>query len=261
MQSVTQRTSAVDAARKRKRGPTVTERRAELQRAEQLAAVAPPSKRKKEKRAPQKKAPQKQKKAPQQKQSAQKQPTKRKTKQPKKAVTVRFGFHFEKRDYEEDVLHAGEAYIPDQPGREAHLDSPPLTEADWEQAIEASPPEQFTFTLNADKENEALLCSMHLDREKDGNIQLYEEDNDMSSELTWEEVMRLRTGNKRKWSLSWSGFSPGWFEADVTLQRGDKQLKVQILRAGLAVWMGDDEGERWDALLNDEGYSEDEDDY
>ena len=127
----------------------------------------------------------------------------------------------------------------------------------------ASPAEQFTFMLRAPKDwgdgrahdDECLCCTMHLERTRDGKVQFYELDNDMASDLTFEEVMRNRSANERKWHMSWGGFGPGWFEFEVSLQPGDRQVKVRILRAGLAYWPGDDDDDdRWE-----DGWDEDED--
>ena len=278
------RSSAVEAARKRKRGPTLSEQRAEKAAAEaaaeaELTAVKrqksarsadKPTKQQSAKKQPAKKQPTK--KQPSKKTSTKKPKTKR---QPNKGVTVSFSFHFEKMDDEEleAAFQATEempAYVEDVPGQEAHLDSGDIQKSEWEKPLTASPAEQFTFTLRAPRDwgdgkahdDEALCCSMHLSRRReDGKVQFYAEDNDMSSQLTFEELMESRPGKKRTWPMSWGGFGPGWFDFEVCLLPGNRQVQVRILRAGLSCWMGDDDDDddysRWEVPLD---FGEEDDD-
>ena len=270
--------SAVEAARKRKRGPTLSEQR-QRQRAEQAAAEASAeaelAARKRQK--PARSADKKTKQQPTKQQSSKKKSEKTPKMKPlsNKGVTVHFGFHFEKMCDEEleSAFQAGEempAYVEDVPGQEAHLDSSDIQKSEWEKHLNALPAEQFTFTLRAPKDwgdgvahdDESLCCSMHLSRTRDGKVQVYAQDNDMASELTFEELMRSRPGNKRTWPMSWGGFGPGWFELEARLLPGNRQAQVRILRAGLSFWPGDDDDDddpysRWEKPLD---FGEEDDD-
>ena len=268
--------STVEAARKRKRGPTLSEQR-ERQRTEQAAAeAAAEASRKRQKPArsadkPKRQQPTKKKQPTKKTQPAKKAKTKP---QRNKGVTVSINFHFEKMFDEEleAAFEAGEempAYVEEVPGQEAHLDGRDIQRSEWEKPLTASPAEQFTFTLCAPKEyngvahdDESLCCSVHLSRTReDGKVQFYAEDNDMCSNLTFEELMRERPGNKRTWPMSWGGFGPGWFKLEARLLPGNRQAQVRILHAGLAFWPGDDEDDepysRWEKPLD---FGEEDDD-
>ena len=284
MKSSQPRSSAVEAARKRKRGPTLSEQRAE-QAAAEAAAEADLAARKQQKtaRLPTKQQPTK-KQLKKKKQPSNTQPSAKKTSakkpktkpQPNKGVTVSVSFHFEKMfDEELEVaFQAGEevpSYVEDVPGQEAHLDSGDIQKSEWGKPLTALPAEQYTFTLRAPRDwrdgvahdDESLCCSMHLSRTReDGKVQFYAEDNDMASDLTFEELMRSRPGNKRTWPMTWGGFGPGWFELEARLLPGNRQAQVRIVRAGLSCWPGDDDDEddgysRWEKPLD---FGEEDDD-
>jgi hypothetical protein len=246
--SATRTTSAVEAARKRERGPTLSEQRAELQRAElgatqkqQRQAVAvekQPAKKQPAKKQPAKKQPAKQ---PAKKQKTEPLPKKGET-------TVSFSFNFLKvSDDEEESVYVpgedGEDLFLDTPGIEANLESPELRKSEWKHVVEAKPAKQFTFMIRAPTDShdgDELECNMWMYRTVDGKRQMYEMDNDMETIISFDDIMRGRRGNERKWKMAWSGFSPGWFEFEATLQRGNQQVKLQILRAGFVEWCGDD---------------------
>ena len=254
------RTSAVDAARKRKRGPTLTEQR-EAAEAEAASKAA-------------RKQPVKKQAAPKQS-SAKKQKTvkpaqKKKPPAQKKAEegTVSFSFQFLKDDDED--LPSDFKFGEDFPGYEMHLDRSNVKKSEWKKPISALPAEKFTFMIAAPKiphdqwkrgdpcyDDESLSISIHLSRIKNGYSQSYGMDNDMASDVTFDDMMRSRPGKKRKWKMSWSGFGPGWVDYDVELMKGDKQMKITIVRAGLSFWPYDDDDneygiDRWERGYNSE---------
>ena len=262
-----QRSSAVEVVRKRKRGESSLsrwEQRAEQLAAEEAAAYAKrkktqpaqksPAKREQAKKRPEKKQPEKRqpaKKHPAKKQPAKKQPAKKQRgkvgreemKQPYTgAFTVNFGCTFEKQpDMDNWAGWRVQPRPPTPPGLEASLESKHITESNWKTATIASPQEKFTFILNRrgfDDEEELITCDMFISRDRaDGVRQTMDYDEGLSFDLGYEEIMRNRLGNERKWCLSSCGqFGPCWVSFEVELLRGDKKIKVRILEAGLVGW-------------------------
>ena len=261
-----QRSSAVEVVRKRKRGQSSLsrwEQRAEQLAAEEAAAYAKrkktqpakkPARKRPEKKQPEKKQPAKKQpanKKPANKQPANKQPAKKQReivgrkemKQPYSgAFTVNFDCTFEKQPDLDNWAGWRVHPRPSTPlGLEASLESEHITESNWKTATIASPQEKFTFILNRrgfDDDEELITCDMFISRDRaDGVRQTMDYDEGLSFDLRYEEFMRNRPGNERKWFLSSCGyFGPGWVSFEVELLRGDKKIKVRVLKAGLVGW-------------------------
>ena len=108
--------------------------------------------------------------------------------------------------------------------------------------VKASPAESFTFVLDADESCTLQAYELYSTVLTNGERQWYAP---AETELTFDEVMRTRKKNQRKWRVEAGEYG---FTYAVELFEGDHQLSVTILEMMFG-WVddlpGSDDAQYW----------------